>query len=269
MGYWQNRFDEANRAIRKKRPLVHHITNYVVMNLTANVTLALGASPVMAHDIDEVEEMASLASAVVLNIGTLSPRWVEAMLAAGRTAKARKIPVIFDPVGAGATQLRTAVCRRILEEISPDIIRGNRAEVTILAGAAAKIQGVDSLEEGGMEPVDLYRALAKTSGAVVCVSGPVDWVSDGDRTLKVENGHPLFAKVTGMGCSATTAVGVYACVGLPLLESTALGMAAFGVCGEIAAENAQGPGSFVPALLDALYHLPSPESGSRLRISEA
>lgn len=267
MSPWNRLLEESCSGIAAKRPLVHHITNYVVMNLTANVTLALGASPVMAHDTGEVEEMASFASALVINIGTLSPKWIEAMVLAGRRAKERGVPVVLDPVGAGATTLRTETCRRLMDEVRPDVIRGNRAEVSILAGAVAKIQGVDSMESG-VDPVELYKSLARDSGAVVCVTGATDFVTDGSRLLRVANGHPLFGRVTGMGCAATTTVAVFAAVsGGRLLESTALAMAVFGACGEVAAECATGPGSFVPALIDALARVPG-DVGSRLRISE-
>jgi hydroxyethylthiazole kinase len=266
MSVWHNLFEESRQAVARKRPLIHHITNYVVMNLTANVTLALGGSPVMAHDVDEAEEMASLASAVVLNIGTLSPRWIEAMLLAGRRAKSRGVPVVLDPVGAGATSLRTDTCRKLLDEVRPDIVRGNRAEITVLAGVAAQISGVDSRETGD-DPLDLYRDFARRTGAVVCVSGPTDWVTDGTRMLRVDNGHPRFGRVTGTGCSATSAVGVFAAAGQPLLESTALAMGVFGACGEAAAAASAGPGTFVPALLDALYQAAEGELALPLRIS--
>jgi hydroxyethylthiazole kinase len=268
MNRWMPLLDEARKALGEKRPLVHHITNYVVMNLTANVTLALGGSPVMSHDTGEVEEMASFASALVINIGTLSPRWIDAMFLAGKKAKARGIPVVLDPVGAGATALRTDTCRRLLAGVRPDIVRGNRAEITVLAGAAARISGVDSRETGS-DPVDLYKAFARESGAVVCATGPSDWVTDGSRLLRVDNGHPLFGRVTGMGCSATSAVGVFAGTGLPPLEATALAMGLFGACGEEAAVAAQGPGTFVPALLDSLYRASAGKAAVPLRISEA
>ncbi len=267
MAKWQQLLGESRKTIGDKRPLVHHITNYVVMNLTANVTLALGGSPVMAHDVDEVEEMASFASSLVLNIGTLSPRWIEAMLLAGKKAKARGVPVVFDPVGAGATSLRTETCRKILSEVRPDIIRGNRAEITILAGAVARISGVDSLETGE-EPLELYRAFARESGAVVCVSGPSDRVTDGERMLRVDNGHPLFGRVTGMGCSATSAIAVFAAAGSRLLDATALAMGVFGACGEEAAAVAHGPGTFVPALIDALHRVSGGGTPPSLRITE-
>ena len=264
---WREKYLEADSAIREKGPLVHHITNYVVMNVTANVTLAMGASPVMAHDSQEVEEMVAFASAFVINIGTLSPHWVEAMLSAGKKAKELGVPVILDPVGAGATTLRTEVSNQIMTEVCPDIVRGNQAEVTTLAGGIADIQGVDSLESGEA-PVELFRELAEAANAVICVTGPVDWVTDGSRVLRIENGDPMMSNVTGTGCSASAAVAVFNCSGLPQLEASAMGLAVFGACGEVAAKNSQGPGSFQVAILDALHNAPSLDLGSSLKISE-
>jgi len=264
---WSEKYFEAENYIREKKPLVHHITNYVVMNVTANVTLAMGASPVMAHDSQEVEEMVSFASAFVINIGTLSPHWVEAMLKAGKKARELDVPVILDPVGAGATRLRTDVCSQIMSEVRPDIVRGNQAEIVTLAGGAAAIQGVDSLE-AGEAPIGLFKEFARTADAVVCVTGPVDWVTDGHRVLRIENGHPMMSNVTGTGCSASAAVAVFNCSPADRLESSALGLAAFGACGEVAAKNSVGPGSFQVAILDALYNAPTLDLGAELRISE-
>src|SRR5207248_4395043 len=137
------------QQIRERKPLVHQITNYVVMNETANATLALGALPVMAHARDEVEEMVGLAAALVLNIGTLSPHWVEAMLLAGKAANARGVPVVLDPVGAGATRYRTEPAKRILEEVRVTVLRGNAGEVATLVGVAAEVRGVESIGAGG------------------------------------------------------------------------------------------------------------------------
>src|SRR6185312_5855670 len=174
-------------TIRERRPLVHQITNYVVMNETANATLALGALPVMAHAREEVEEMVGLASALVLNIGTLSPHWVEAMLLAGKAANARGIPVVLDPVGAGATRYRTETAQRILEEVRVTVLRGNAGEVATLVGVAAEVRGVESVGAGG-DPADLARAAAADLGLVASVTGPVDHVSDGDTVHAVANG---------------------------------------------------------------------------------
>src|SRR5918912_4408642 len=167
-------------AIRERKPLVHQITNYVVMNETANATLALGALPVMAHAREEVEEMAAVAGALVLNIGTLSPPWVEAMLAAGRAANANGVPIVLDPVGAGATTYRTETARRLLDELDVSVVRGNAAEIATLAGREAEIRGVESVaaSDSGSE---LARSAATHLDTTVAVTGVVDHVSDGDR----------------------------------------------------------------------------------------
>jgi hydroxyethylthiazole kinase len=267
MSAWKKKYVEMDQIIREKRPMIHHITNYVVMNVTANVTLAMGASPVMAHANEEVEDMVVFASAHVLNPGTLSPHWITAMLKSGKKAKELGIPIILDPVGAGATKLRTDTCMQILEEVKPDVIRGNQAEVMILGGEDAQIQGVDSLETGEA-PVEAFKALSRKTGAVICVTGPIDHVTDGEKTFRIENGHPMMGNVTGTGCSASTAVAVYCAAGGATAESCAMGLAVFGACGELAGEESQGPGSFQVTILDALYNAPSRDLGARLRIKE-
>ncbi|HSG06540.1 MAG TPA: hydroxyethylthiazole kinase, partial [Nitrospiria bacterium] len=267
MSNWKKKYVEMDMIIREKRPMIHHITNYVVMNVTANVTLAMGASPVMAHANEEVEDMVVFASAHVLNPGTLSPHWITAMLKSGKKAKELGIPIILDPVGAGATSLRTDTCMQILEEVRPDVIRGNQAEVMILGGEDAQIQGVDSLETGEA-PVEAFKALARKTGAVICVTGPIDHVTDGETTFRIENGHSMMGNVTGTGCSASTAVAVYCAAGGATAEACAMGLAVFGACGELAGEECRGPGSFQVAILDALYNAPSRNLGKRLRISE-
>jgi len=197
---------ESLRRLRERRPLVHQITNYVVMNETANATLALGALPVMAHAREEVEEMAALAGALVLNIGTLSPHWVEAMIAAGRAANERAVPVVLDPVGAGATRYRTDTARRILDEVDVTVLRGNAGEVATLVGVDAEVRGVESIAAAD-DPAGLARTAAAELGVVASVTGPVDHVSDGERVLAVASGHPLLAAVTGTGCISSALTG--------------------------------------------------------------
>jgi hydroxyethylthiazole kinase len=254
--------------IRERKPLVHQITNYVVMNETANATLALGALPVMAHSVEEVEEMASVAGALVLNIGTLSRHWIEAMLLAGKAANRAAVPVVLDPVGAGATRLRTETANRILEETQVAVVRGNQAEVATLAGRDAEIRGVESMStEPGAE---LAQAAAEELGCVVAVTGPVDHVSDGERTIEVANGHELLGTVTGTGCMSTAMTGCFLAVaGDRRLEAAAEALVAFGVAGEDAARGAEGPGSFHVALYDALYNLDPDTLDSRAKASEA
>jgi hydroxyethylthiazole kinase len=249
------RAEEVLRKLGEERPLVHHITNYVTVNLVANVTLCTGALPVMAHASEEAEEMTSLASALVLNIGTLDPGQIEAMLLAGKRANERGIPVILDPVGAGATTLRTKTAERLLSEIEISAVCGNAGEVATLAGLSAEVRGVESLSG------DAKGAAARAAGSLgvtVAATGETDYVSDGTLTLAVENGHPLMERVVGLGCASTAVVGCFAAVGAeggadP--ETVAGALAYFGRAGEVAAEEAGGPGTFEPRLLDALRRL--------------
>ena len=252
-------------AIRERKPLIHQITNYVVMNETANATLALGALPVMAHAVEEVEELASVAGALVLNIGTLSEHWIEAMLLAARSANAAGVPVVLDPVGAGATRLRTETAKRILVEAEIAVVRGNAAEVATLAGREAEIRGVESIgaADSGAE---LAKAAAAALGCVASVTGPVDHVSDGACTIAVANGDALLGTVTGTGCMSTAITGCFLAVASTPLEAAAEALVAFGVAGEDAAVGATGPGSFHVALYDALYNLDPATLDSRAKV---
>ena len=256
------------RTVREQKPLVHQITNYVVMNETANATLALGALPVMAHAGEEVEEMARLASSLVLNIGTLSSHWVEAMLLAGGAASAREIPVVLDPVGAGATSFRTATARRILDIVAVTVVRGNAGEVATLVGVDAEVRGVESIGSG-MPAAELAREAARRLGVVASVTGPVDHVSDGERVLAVANGHELLATVTGTGCMSSALTGCFlAGKSSEPLVAAAEALAAFGVAAEMAADGAGGPGTFHARLYDALYALDPDTLDERTRIEE-
>jgi hydroxyethylthiazole kinase len=253
--------------IRERRPLVHQITNYVVMNETANATLAAGALPVMAHAREEVEEMAAAAGALVLNIGTLEPAWVEAMLAAGRAANGAGVPIVLDPVGAGATAYRTETARRLLGELDVAVVRGNAAEIATLAGRSAEIRGVESIGAAD-SAADLARDAAATLGGVAAVTGAVDHVSDGEQTIAVANGDPLLATITGSGCMSTAITGCFLAVRPDSpLAAAAEALVAFGVAGEDAAREASGPGSFHAALYDALYGLDPATLDSRARVS--
>jgi hydroxyethylthiazole kinase len=258
---------ETLRELRERKPLIHQITNYVVMNETANATLAIGALPVMAHAREEVEEMVSHAGALVLNIGTLSEPWIEAMLLAGKAATRGGVPVVLDPVGVGATTFRTETARRILDEVDVTVVRGNPAETAALAGVEAEIRGVESLgaaAEGG----ELAREAARKLGAVASVTGAVDHVSDGRRTLAIENGHPLLATITGSGCMSSALTGCFVAVDASV-DGAAAALAAFGLAGEDAARDARGPGTFHANLYDALYNLTPESLDERARITEA
>jgi len=256
----------ALERLRAERPLVHHITNLVVMNDTANVTLLLGASPVMAHAAEEVEEMVSLAGALVLNPGTLERAWIEVMLRAGRRARERSIPVVLDPVGAGATTFRTETNRMLLERVRPTIVRGNAGEIGALCGAGGAVRGVDSVGDLP-DAVAAARGAARAWAAVVAITGRSDQVSDGTRSYAVDNGHAWLTTLTGTGCMATTAIAAFAAVEPDGMIAALAGLAAFGLAAERAAGRCSGPGSFKVALFDELHGL-TPEilaAGARIR----
>lgn len=251
--------------VRATTPLVHHITNMVVMNDTANITLHIGASPVMAHAKEEVAEMVGLAQALVLNIGTLTPQLVDAMVIAGRKANELSVPVIFDPVGVGATSLRTQSAKRILDEVEVAVIRGNSAELSILAGHDAVVRGVDAV--GTAAPAsDVAQAVAVKFGAIAAVTGQRDYVSDGSTVIEISNGHPLMAALTGTGCMATSVVAGFVAVEENHLLATAAALTCYGVAGEIAAEKSAGPGSFKTALFDVMYGLDFEAIKSKARV---
>ncbi|MBL7179154.1 MAG: hydroxyethylthiazole kinase [Pseudomonadota bacterium] len=239
-------------AVREQKPLIHNITNYVVMNYTANALLAMGASPVMAHAPNEVEEMVSFAGALVLNIGTLSDDWVASMIKAGKRASAAAIPIVLDPVGSGATALRTGAAKSIIQETRVSVIRGNASEVLSLRHENSKTKGVDAIHS--VEAAAGSAAiLADELGCVLAITGPTDLITDGQQVIRVFNGHPLMRYVTGTGCTATAAIGAFLAVDRNPVSAAATALAFFGLAGEVAAENASAPGSFMIAMLDALY----------------
>ena len=254
------------KKIRATQPLVHNITNYVVMNFTANLLLAAGASPVMAHAENEVEEMVSYAKALVLNIGTLDDAWIASMLKAGKKATALGVPIILDPVGAGATKLRTETAKRILAETRVTLVRGNASEILALGGGTAKTKGVDSadsVEAAAERAVGLAREL----GVPVAITGAVDFITDGQRVVRVANGHPLMGCVTGTGCGATAIIGAFAGVDPDPVSAAATALAFYGLAGETAADGAAGPGSFMIRFIDALYALTLEEVARGCRIT--
>jgi hydroxyethylthiazole kinase len=259
---------EKLAKLRDIAPLVHNITNYVVMNNTANALLAIGASPAMVHAVEEVEEFTGISGALVINIGTLSPRWVEAMYLAVARAAAGGIPWVLDPVGAGATRYRTDVAATLVQ-MRPTVVRGNASEIMVLAGVSGvAAKGVDSAH-GGTEALDAARRLASRSGAIVAMTGEVDYVTDGERVVELRNGHPLMARVTGLGCTASALVGAFLATGGDAMESTVAAISALGVAGEIAAEGAAGPGTLQLRLLDTLYSLDEATLTQWARITEA
>jgi hydroxyethylthiazole kinase len=254
--------------IREQRPLVHHITNMVVMNDTANITLAIGASPVMAHALEEVEEMVKLARVLLLNIGTLTPEQVEAMLRAGKRANELGIPIVLDPVGAGATSLRTQSALRLLRELRISALRGNASEIGTLVGAIAETRGVDSISLAEDREVVANRA-AREFACTVAITGARDVITDGRRLAWVENGHPLLAAITGSGCMATTLVAAFLAVEPDAWLAATAGLVAMGLAGEMAAPKAGGPGTFRAHLLDAVAALDEEAIAHGQRVSIA
>jgi hydroxyethylthiazole kinase len=239
------------QAIRQRAPLVHNITNFVAMDVTANCLLALGASPAMVHADEEVEDFVAIANALVVNIGTLSPPWVAAMARAAARARTLGRPWVLDPVGAGATPYRTRTALDLIE-LRPTVIRGNASEILALAGAAAgPTKGVDSTHSAD-EAVQAAQQLAQASGAVVAVTGAIDRITDGERWREVRNGDWRMTRVTALGCAASTAVGAFLVVEQDPLLAAAEALAVFGLAGERAAAAAPGPGSLRWQIVDQL-----------------
>jgi hydroxyethylthiazole kinase len=251
--------------VRETSPLVHNITNHVVMNNTANAVLAVGASPVMSHAHPEVEAMVALCGALVVNIGTLDEYWAESMMIAARAAGRLGRPWLFDPVGAGATPYRDEVSARLMA-LRPTAIRGNASEIMALARVNRNTtKGVDSTAASG-DAIEAARVLNREYGSVVCVSGRTDIIVDGSRTVHVHNGDPMMTRVTGLGCSASAVIGAFIAGGGDTFEAVTAAAAMFAICGEIAAENAPGPGTLQTALLDKLHNISEAEFSSRLRV---
>lgn len=252
-------------VVRERQPLVHNITNFVVMNNTANALLALGASPAMVHSSDEVEDFVAISQALVINIGTLYSEQIAACKLAAIKAKAVGVPWVLDPVGAGATPYRRAAASA-LARLAPSVIRGNGSEILTLAEQTQSGQGkgVDS-SHGSETALDAARQLATDTEAAVAITGAVDYVTDGRRVAAIENGHPLMTRVTGLGCSATAVIGAFLAVERDAFAATVAALAVFGVAGEIAAARSPGPGSLQVALLDALYLLDEATLAARLR----
>lgn len=258
--------------IREQRPLVHNITNYVVMEFTANVLLALGASPVMAHAVEEVEDMCSIASSLVVNIGTLSGPWVEGMYKAFEIAKKRQIPSVLDPVGAGATAYRTEVARDLINRGYPTVIRGNASEIAALSmeQSGPSTKGVDSTlsSESVLEGAQM---LSQKTGKVVVISGERDYVIDNrllskPSVITVSNGHALMPSIVGMGCSATAIIGAFLAVNSSPFLATAHAMAFIGIAGELAAKRTQALGSFRIAFIDAIHGVKESDLKTHLNV---
>lgn len=252
--------------VKKNNPLVVNVTNNVVTNYTANALLALGASPAMSHDAEDLKELAALAGALVVNIGTPGDEFVRGMTAAGDAAHGKGVPIVIDPVATGVTKRRTRMAVDFIDAFPPAVIRGNASEIMSLAGGGNSAKGVDSRLESNVAK-DAAIALAKDRDCVVCVSGIVDIVTDGSQLVYLKNGKPMMSRVTGMGCTATALCAAFAAVSETFFDATVGAMAVMGVAGDLAAERALGPGTFQLHFLDALYRLDDSDIAGRLKMS--
>ncbi len=240
--------------VRAQKPLVHHITNWVTIYDCANIVRAIGALPVMAHAIEESAEMQSIANALVLNIGTLTPSLVESMIAAAKKANELQLPVVLDAVGVGATRLRTEKAKEILEKVRVDVLKGNKSEIAKLAGADVLTRGVEaSAVEGNI--IELAKKLAAERQNTVVVTGAQDIVASAGKNFLVKNGHSLMGKFVGTGCMAASLIGCFAAVEKDYAKASAAALSCFGIAGELAAKKAKAPAAFKQQLFDELYNL--------------
>jgi hydroxyethylthiazole kinase len=240
--------------VRAQKPVVHHLTNWVTIYDCANIVKVFGASPVMAHAIEESGDMAMIASSLVLNIGTLTPGLVESMKAAARSANARSIPVVLDACGAGATALRDKKCFELINEVRIDIIKGNASEVARVAGENVRTKGVDATDVG-KDLLPIALSLAAKKKCTVVITGKTDIAADSRKAFLVSNGHELMGHVVGTGCMAASVIGTFAAAHADLAEAAAAGLSCFGIAAELAAKESQGPGSFKEKLFDKAYGL--------------
>ncbi len=258
-------FSGIVESVRGKGPLVHNITNYVTVNDCANILLACGGSPIMADDISEVEEITSICNALVINIGTLNERTVASMIRAGQKANALSRPVILDPVGAGASTLRTETVFKLLEAVDFAVIRGNISEIKTVYAGSGTTQGVDANAADAVDgsnldsTISFAKELSSRTGAVIAITGAIDIVASADKAYVIRNGHPTMSRITGTGCMLTAVIGAFCGIGEPVLEATAAAVAAMGLSGEQAARKTEalggGTGSFRRELIDAMSRM--------------
>jgi len=242
------------KKIKGLKPVVHHLTNWVTIYDCANIVKVMGASPVMAHAKEEVAEMAGIASSLVLNIGTLTTEFVEAMKIAARSANKKGIPVILDVCGAGATKLRDKKCHELLDETEINILKGNASEIARISGEQVKTKGVDA---GHVEKnlIHLAKGLAHKRKCTVVITGKEDIISNGKKTYLVKNGHPMMTHIVGTGCMATSVIGTFAAVEPDLVLAAAAALVCFEIAAECAVKASKGPGSFKEKIYDCIYRL--------------
>ncbi len=271
----KNIYTSLIEKVRADKPLIHHITNYVTVNDCANITLAIGASPIMADALAEAADIAQIASAVVLNMGTLNERTIPSMIAAGKAANKKGVPVIFDPVGAGASALRNETAAQLLKEVKIDVLRGNISEIRFLAGLQSETKGVDASDydlSNSDNTKQIVKQIANKLNCVAAVTGAVDVVSDGVKVICIENGHPMLGSLTGTGCMCSSLIGSFcgAAKDTPF-QATITALLSMAIAGEIAFETAgaKGNGSFHTALHDIMSQLDTETLERRAKLYEA
>lgn len=258
------RFCEDCAKVRSVSPLTHCITNYVAMEINANALLAIGASPLMSFAPEEMDEIVKISSALVINIGCLDRHEIEGMKAAAAAAVKYGKPWVLDPVGAGASTLRTQTALELIRDYHPTVIRGNASEIMVLAGSEIVSKGVDSTNASS-DAVEGAKALAASTGAVVSISGAVDYVTDGQRVETIANGDPIMSRVTAMGCTASAVTGAFVAVSATPFEGALNAMAVMGIAGETAAAKAKGTGSMGVEFMDALSTFDAETASSLIR----
>ena len=259
------KFTEDCRLIRKTAPLIHNITNYVAMEISANALLAVGASPIMSSEPDEMEELVRASAALVVNIGCLENRQIEAMRIGAEAASRLGKPWVLDPVGAGASRLRTETSIDLLCRFHPSVVRGNASEILALCEVDAGSRGVDSIEDS-LTALKYAKALAEKFKTVVSISGPTDYITDGQEVISISNGSSLMPSVTAMGCTASALTAAFLAVDPNSLSAASCAMALMGVAGEKAAAESDGPGSLAVKFLDTLYSLDPEEAFRMIRL---
>ncbi|MDP8012393.1 MAG: hydroxyethylthiazole kinase [Thermoplasmata archaeon] len=239
------------KKIREIKPLIHHITNYVVMNDSANITLAIGASPIMAHAEEELEDLISIAGSLYINVGTLDRAWINSMLKAGKIAEKYNKPVLLDPVGMGASRLRNETVQLFLESFKIHVLKGNGGEMLSLYGIKGGTKGVDSLKDAS---IDVAVSISEKYDTTAVITGKTDYISDGKRIAEVRNGTDMFQKITGSGCMLGSVISSFLAVNSDTFISSIEGLVTFEIAGELAEKKSNGPGSFKEKLIDEIFN---------------
>jgi len=255
------------KTVRETKPLIHHITNWVTIYDCANMTRAFGALPVMAHAPEECAEMTGISSALVLNIGTLTSEIIDSMLISAAAANKKKIPVVLDAVGVGATMFRDEMAAKILDSVCIDIIKGNYSEIAKLAGESAETKGVEATSINA-DPAKIAKQFAKLTSSVIVMTGKEDIISDGEKVFIVKNGHELMGSIVGTGCMAASVIGLFAAVNPDYCKASREALCYFGVAGELAARKSNGPGSFKVNLYDEVFNLSDEKVKSMMNFEE-